>query len=143
MLGGVWRLKERQMHLDQGTAARILLNRDVPAVDFHRPLRDRQTETRPSAVSRARFIETKEAIEDAVTVFGGDAWALVGDFNDRVLKVGANANVDRRSPWAVFDGVVDEIRDRLAKGETIDVRHRAVSGVDPDSLVALLGKNRE
>src|SRR5213593_2781681 len=136
-------LNERQRHPEQRTAARILLDRDVPAVDFDRPLRDRQTKTGPSAVARARFIETEETIEDAVAIAGGDARALVGDVHDGPIAVHTNMDVDGRTGRTVLDRVVEEIRDRLAKDETIEGRDRAIGGVDSDSLVALLGKNRE
>src|SRR2546428_3750154 len=139
-VGGV---RKRQCDLEQGTAARIILNRDVPAIGFDRPLRDRQTETGAATVTRARFVETKEAIEDAVTVFCGDAGPIVGDFHDRVITVRPSANVDRRSLWTVLDGVVDEICDRLAKSQSIHVGDRGVRSVDSDSLGPLLGKNRE
>src|SRR5437867_387985 len=131
---------ERQRDPEQG-AAMALFDRNLTAVNFNGPFRNRQTQTGAALVSRASLVETKEAIEDALTMFARDTWTLIGDFQDRVFGVHSGTNSDSRAWRAVLDGVVEDVRDRFAKHEAIDRSDHAIQCIDGELLVALLGQN--
>src|ERR1700674_4694027 len=75
---------ERQRDPEQ-SAALAILDRDLTALNFDGQFCDRQAQTGAAPVSRASFVEAKEAIEDALTMFGRDTGTLIGDFQDRVF----------------------------------------------------------
>ena len=72
------------------------LDRDLTAVRLDRPFGDGQPETRPASIPRTGFIETKEPIKDPRAVLSGDARAVVGDGEQRLVSMCVHANVDRR-----------------------------------------------
>src|SRR5207237_8704100 len=92
---------------------------NAATVRVHLPLGDGQAEPGAAAVTRPGLIEAKESIEDALAVFGRDSPPLIQDGHDCLIPRRLDANVYLPGSRAVFDGVVDDVRDRLAKHETI------------------------
>ena len=119
------------------------INANLAPVRLDRPFGDGQAEPGAAAVARPGCIEAKEAIEDALAVFGRDSRPLIQDGHDRLIPRRLDANVYLRGSRAVFDGVVDDVRDRLAKHETIGCHPDAVRRVDVESLMPLFRENTE
>jgi hypothetical protein len=74
-------------------------------------LDDREAEARAAHFAAAAAVDAVEALEDARDVFGGDADAVVADFDEGVLAAGARGDVDLATFGGVLAGVVDEVGD--------------------------------
>jgi hypothetical protein len=75
-----WRLvrDERELHGHRGAAAEFTIGDPRPAaVGGHGFVDDREAESRPSGVPAPAVVESHEAVEDALAVFGGYAWPIV------------------------------------------------------------------
>src|SRR6185437_6123977 len=87
---------------------------DFAAMHVDDTLDDREPKAR-RAFARGRLGgEALEAAEQAAEILGREARALVGDADERVVVVMADADGDLAADRTVLDGVGDEIVDRLA-----------------------------
>src|SRR3954468_4618173 len=104
----VCRSANRQRDEKHRTASRVVLDHHAATVYFNRPFRDRQTQASAAAGTRTRLVQPEEPIENPIAIDWGNSGPLVGDFNNGVLTIRANANVNDRSRRTVFDGIVEE-----------------------------------
>src|SRR5437773_8273818 len=88
-------------------------------------------------------MDAEEAIEDLVAVFGRDSRPLIEDGYHRVIARRLDANLYLRAWRAVLDRVVDHVRDRLPKHETIGRHADALRDVDVEPLMPLFRENTE
>ena len=116
-------------------AVRTVFDRDLSAVHLDGPFGDGQAKTCAAVVSRSAFIQPKEAIENPLAIFGRDAWPLVRHGQNRLIRRSPYADVDGRRRRAVFDGVVEDVRDRLAQDEVNPVMSALLdNGVEVTAL---------
>ena len=71
--------RERQHDSEFGTAACPPVDRNLPAMDLDSPLGNRQAQPGTTAVARPRFVDAKEAMEDALAVLRCDPRPFVFD----------------------------------------------------------------
>ena len=131
---------ERQPDAEQ-RAALTILDRDVTAMNFDGPFRNRETQTGAAVVSRPSLVEPEEAIKDPLAVFGRHTRPLIGDFQDRLFAFHSYTKIDSRFRRAVLDRVVEDVRDCFAKHEAIGGNDGAIRSIDCQPLITLLGQN--
>src|SRR2546427_7908038 len=128
---------ERQPDAEQ-RAALTILDRDVTAMNFDGPFRNRETQTGAAVVSRPSLVEPEEAIKDPLAVFGRHTRPLIGDFQDRLFAFHSYTKIDSRFRRAVLDRVVEDVRDCFAKHEAIGGDDRAVITLRSQPLITTL-----
>ena len=89
-----------------GAAGRTVVNRDVPAVDLHRPLRDRKTNPAPPSRDRASSMQ-KESM-NSFAVLGRDA--RPSSATSDCLPSAARPPRQSSSPAGASDSVVNDAR---------------------------------
>src|SRR5258708_9377351 len=92
-------------------------------------------------VPRTGFIKAKKPIEDSLAVFSRDPGPFVANSEMYVVPIRVHANTDRRIPRAVFDRVIDHIRDRLAQHQPVSGNRNALRAIDRHPLIALFREN--
>lgn len=70
---------------------------------------DGEAESGSASIAAAGAVGAVEAFEDSWEVFGFDAAALIGDFDDDFVVIGSGGHGDGAVFGAVFDGVVEEV----------------------------------
>src|SRR5437016_5074964 len=80
-------------------------------VDFGDVFDDGQAQARAAHFPGARAVDAVETLEDAIEVGGGDADAVVLDFDRDGLVVVAGGDADYAAVGCVLDGVVDQVAD--------------------------------
>ena len=108
-----------------------------------RPFRDRQTEPGPATLARAGIIEPEESVENPLSIRSANTRTLIDELDDSLVAVAPHANVNGGSCRTVFDGVVQQVGDRLADHKAINGGQRLGRVIDSDALIALLRKNRQ
>src|SRR5437660_297777 len=103
---GVLRMPEREIHLECGSATELAVVAYRAVVRLDNPVRDRQTESRPSALVLACAIDPIEPLEDVTQIGAGDADSGVLHDQPSPVFVAQDGNVDLSSGVGVLDGVV-------------------------------------
>ena len=80
-----------------------------------------QRESQAVAGGAARAVQAHETFEDVGAFVVGDAFAVVSDGDDEVFAVTVGAQADFAAFGGVFDGVVEEVGNRL--GDELAVAH--------------------
>src|SRR5215831_14774057 len=88
------RAVERQRDPEHRPAVGMWLDGDVAAVHVNGPLGNRQAQSGAALLARPCFVDAKEAIEDALPMFGSDAASLIGNGHERVVGVRSNADLN-------------------------------------------------
>jgi hypothetical protein len=110
-------------------------------VDIDRPLGNRQAQARSTAIARARFIDSKETMKDALAMLGGDARPFVANRKHRPVPEPLNADRDGRAGRPVLDRIVQDVGDCLAQNEAVARDDDAIRDIEAHVLVALLGQD--
>ena len=98
---------------------------DLAAMHIDDPLDDRQAEAGRAFAGGGFGGQALEAAEQPAEIFRRQAGALVGDVDQRRPPSRVTSDRDLAAERAVFDGVADEIVDRLA--HPVGVAHRDCS----------------
>jgi len=72
-----------------------------------------------------------------------NAWSFVGDRQDPVRGIAVHDNDNAGPGRSVLDGVVDEVRNRIAQDETISDHGHRCRRLDAEPLMAVVGENRQ
>src|SRR5579871_873545 len=105
----------RHLNAEDGSVWHAAVNRDAAVVDLDRPFGDGQPEPGAAALPRATFVDAEEPIENAIAVFARHAGPFVADLEYGMIAIGGDLDQDARSVRAVFNRVVDDIRDGFAE----------------------------
>src|ERR1043166_7767394 len=94
--GGSWGFRRREADAEEGAFAGGGFEVDVAAMGADQGVRDGQAQARAAAGGGAGAggVDAVEAFEDAGGLLGGQAGALVGDFEDAVTVPGSDADTD-------------------------------------------------
>ena len=84
-------------------------------------LDDSQPKTRPSQTAAAGFIDSVETLEEARQVLRGDAVSIVGDLDAKRPAFVVRRNCHVLAISRVFDGVVDQVDQRLLDQRRVEV----------------------
>ena len=128
----------RQNDPEHRSFRRPLTHADSPAVDLDRPLRNRKAQACAALIAGTGFVDPKEPIEDTVAMLGRNPWALVRNLEHRSVWGFLYADVNRRLPRAVFDRIIDDVRDRLPHNQTIAGHNDSFLDRQDESLTSLL-----
>src|SRR5262245_29557527 len=113
---------DRKDHPKRRALADFARDLDAPAVHFAQAPGNREAEARTGA-PRARFSRLEILLEDRIVFLGRDAGARVGDVDDHVVCLDAEANV-HVAVLGVFHGIADDVADDLAHATPVRVRAR-------------------
>ena len=106
--------QRRERESERGPfAVEAIVNFDRAAMDVDDALDDGKSETRTRSFGAERTIE---AVENALTLFGGDAGAVVADFYDGKPVAREAAQFYAAAFWRVANGVVGKVRNHKPNG---------------------------
>src|SRR6185437_2997727 len=104
--------RERQQYFDFQSAAVDVRRADAPALPFHRPLRDRETEPAAAILALARLVRTEIWLEDARAVAAGHVRTRVDHAQSRLLLDAIEADAHGRIRRRVVDRIAHDVLDR-------------------------------
>src|SRR5437879_6431752 len=127
----------RQAHGEGGAEAAVAVDGDGAAVRLYDLTHDPQTEAEAAEMLQRRH--PLEALEDAPLRLLGDADAVIGDANQRLLFVAADLDLDG-PPVAVLDGVAHQVLDDLLDTQRVPASaHRAAAGAQRQRRAGAVG----
>src|SRR5262249_50085791 len=98
------------------------------AVKVGNPTSDGEAQASPSQVSRAGTVGAVKAIEDVLEIFLGNADAGIGDGDAGVFSVLRKSDFAMAAARGVFDGVVDEDKQKTIERKSIGFDPNGISG---------------
>ena len=104
-----WAVSPLDSEVELESVLRCQTGHNDATVQLHGVLDDGQSQTRATQCAAAPLVDTVEAFEDAVKVFGRNALAIVADTEVPVLLFFPGRDFYSRAIAGIEDGVVDEI----------------------------------
>src|SRR5262245_6334218 len=132
---------DRQHDSKDRSASRATVDRDVASIGFDGPPGNGEPEPGATAIPRSGLVQSKEPIEDSLTVVHRNPRSFIRDRHNRLIAVGTDANVDRGTARAVLDRVVDDIREGFAQDQTVSRDGNGVGCVNADTLAPFFGED--
>src|SRR5262245_12986077 len=120
-----------------------LLDRNATAVRLHGPFGDGETETCAAHLARPSFVDTIKPVEDPRPMFRRNPRSFVDDGHRGIARIAIDLDVDGRSRRAVFDRVVEQVRDSAPEDQPWRRYPNCLRHDDLQSRPTFLGENTE